>query len=38
LAWLTLWPTWRLLPVNSQMRDMIRLVSSIGWCPGKRRA
>src|SRR6186713_766637 len=25
LAWLTLWPTWRPLPVSSQMRDMVRL-------------
>ncbi len=28
LAWLTLWPTWRPLPVSSQMRDMTKLSRS----------
>jgi hypothetical protein len=27
LAWLTLLPTWRPLPVSSQIRDMIKLAS-----------
>jgi hypothetical protein len=27
LAWLTLWPTWRPLPVSSQMRDMAKTLS-----------
>src|SRR5690606_38334431 len=36
LAWLTLWPIWRPLPVSSQMRDIVRL--SKAWSGVSRKA
>src|SRR3546814_13891619 len=32
-AWLTLWPTWRPLPVSSQMRDMSSVLTNLGGVP-----
>src|SRR3546814_4630736 len=41
LAWLTLWPTWRPLPVSSQMRDIVFVLVKkfrvgVRVCPDKR--